>query len=613
MDTLKEWALWYAEHGFAVIQLPQGSKIPFKGSSGSSDATRDRKTIEAWWTRHPSGNIGLVMGGKSGGVFAVDVDEKPSKGKHGLASLKDWEKEHGELPDTVCSLSGSGEGGFHLLYRANPGERIRSHNDALRHVDIRGEGTYILAPPSVHPDTGKKYEWKSSPVDSAIAHASKNVYDLTHEQWREGGEEMPFEDMGAPYELPKSIREGSRTENMFRLLAALQSKGLSDDAIKAALREENQVRCHPPLTDAELASQVFPALGRYAKGDYTAAGGQDAPKAPASLEVIPLETLEPEKVKWLWWPYIPKGKLTVLLADPGVGKTTLCLKLAAILSRGDAFFGEEGVGGRKPGTVIYQSAEDGLADTIVGRLRSMGADMRNIFVISEEKAALDFMDGRIEEAMQKYRPGLFVFDPLQAYLGAGLDMHRANEVRPVLAHLGFLAEKYGCSIILIAHMSKMSQNEALYRVLGSIDIVAVARSLLILVRNREAEDSFYMAHDKSSLARKGKSLLFRIDYGNGGIVCTGSTDESADELMAKTKPKARPALGEAVEFLKEQLKDGPADIKDIFSAAEDRGIKRSTLYDARLEMKIVSESKGFGTGKKTTWDLPVITDEGFLD
>lgn len=295
-----------------------------------------------------------------------------------------------------------------------------------------------------------------------------------------------------------------------------------------------------------------------------------------------------------------------MLADPGVGKTTLCLKSAAIVSTGGLFYREEEnpFKPKKPGFVIYQTAEDGLADTIVPRLQRMGANLNNICVINEKEQALTFTDGRIEQALKDKHPKLMIFDPIQAYLGAELDMHRANEVRPVLTELSRLAEEYKCAMVLVAHMSKMSSNSALYRALGSIDIVALARSELILVNKpNDPERHKILAHEKSSLAAHGSSIEFHIDYDVGGIVFDGYSDLKADDILGQRKETKRSsvALDEAKEFLEEMLSEGYADFQDIMKEAESRGIKRTVIYEAKKGLQLCHSTTGFGENKKSIW------------
>ena len=190
----------------------------------------------------------------------------------------------------------------------------------------------------------------------------------------------------------------------------------------------------------------------------------------AELKMIRMSEVESQEVKWLWYPFIPYGKLTIIQGDPGDGKTTLVLNIAAKLSKGECFDSDMDV--QEPVNVIYQTAEDGLADTVKPRLELAGADCEKILVIDE----------RLEEALAKTRAKVLILDPIQAYLGGGMDMNRANEARDMTKKLGALAEKYQCAILLIGHMNKASGNKAAYRGMGSIDFFAVARSVLLVGR-----------------------------------------------------------------------------------------------------------------------------------
>ena len=164
------------------------------------------------------------------------------------------------------------------------------------------------------------------------------------------------------------------------------------------------------------------------------------------LRIINMEDVEATEVKWLWYPYIPYGKITIIQGDPGEGKTTLVLNLAAKLTRGEKL--PESVKAAEPINVLYQSAEDGLADTIKPRLIAANADVSRVLVIDETDIELSMTDHHLEAAIQQTGAKLVILDPLQAYLGAKVDMHRANEVRPVFKHLAAVAEKYECAIVL---------------------------------------------------------------------------------------------------------------------------------------------------------------------
>ena len=181
-------------------------------------------------------------------------------------------------------------------------------------------------------------------------------------------------------------------------------------------------------------------------------------------------------VRWLWYPFIAVGKITLLQGDPGDGKSTMMMNLIAELSKGGKLPDGKAVGLSQ--RVIYQCSEDGVSDTIKPRLEKCGADCGNVAFINEETySGLTLDDERIRQAIIEFRPRLVVIDPIQAYLGGGMDMNRANEARDMTKKLATLAEKYQCAIVLVGHMNKAAGNKAAYRGMGSIDFFAVARSV----------------------------------------------------------------------------------------------------------------------------------------
>ena len=175
------------------------------------------------------------------------------------------------------------------------------------------------------------------------------------------------------------------------------------------------------------------------------------------LKIISLSEIKTEEVKWLWYPYIPFGKVTIVQGDPGEGTTTFVLSVIAALTHGETL--PECETGLPPMNVIYQTAEDGLADTIKPRLEAVGADCSRVQTIDDSQSMLTLTDQRLEEAIHSTDAGLLVLDPLQAYLGSGVDMHRANEIRPIMKKLSAVAERTGCAVVLIGHMNKASGEE----------------------------------------------------------------------------------------------------------------------------------------------------------
>lgn len=331
-----------------------------------------------------------------------------------------------------------------------------------------------------------------------------------------------------------------------------------------------------------------------------------------------LSNVETCKPVWLWYPYIPRGKITLITADPGIGKTFLALYLAAQVSTGRPFYGE--TTGRAPAVAVYQTAEDGISDTIKPRLECMQPNFANIFVYNESKKGLSLTDDSIiEQIIKDLNPLLMIFDPLQAYLGAQIDMNRANQVRPVLGRIGALAEKYNCAIIFIMHHSKASQNAALYRALGSMDIPAVARSMLILAKDPDPEKprGVILCHEKSSLGEHGKSIQFEIAPQLGGVVFGGYSDLKADDILnapkaTRNKPsKKRDALIDDIL----DLFDGKdyiriPKIKDLCEKLE---CSQNTLYRARDQLGIQSIFKGYGEDKVTYWLKPDVNRDSFSE
>ena len=310
--------------------------------------------------------------------------------------------------------------------------------------------------------------------------------------------------------------------------------------------------------------------------------------------LINMADVEETQVQWLWYPYIPYGKLTIIQGDPGEGKTTAILQIAALLSKGEELPFDDTK--RTPVNVIYQTAEDGLGDTVKPRLVAAGADCSKIMVIDESIEGLSMTDERIEKALVDTKAKLVILDPIQAYLGADVDMHRANEIRPVMKRLGDLAEKYQCAIVLIGHMNKASGSKSTYRGLGSIDFQATARSVLIVGRVKDDPTLRVIAHDKSSLAPEGHSIAFRLDRDNG-FAWEGSCDISVEELLSGDTKGSK--TREAKIFLTEYLADGQKSSSEIEEAAKEKGIKKKTLWNAKQELNIDAVK----VGNKWYWIL----------
>lgn len=311
-----------------------------------------------------------------------------------------------------------------------------------------------------------------------------------------------------------------------------------------------------------------------------------------AVPMIRMSEVQQTEVDWLWYPYIPFGKLTIIQGNPGEGKTFFAMQLAAACTNRKSLPQMEPF---EPFNMIFQTAEDGLGDTVKPRLLSAEANLERVLVIDDADNPLTLADERIENAIRENNARLVIIDPLQAFLGANVDMNRANEVRPIFRRLAEVAQSTSCAIVMIGHLNKASGSQSTYRGLGSIDITAVVRSLLFIGKVRSDPTTRVIVHEKSSLAPPGQSLAFSLGD-EKGFRWIGAYDISAEDLLAggegsKTELKQEQAVKLIEEFLSEGRK---VSIAEINKEATERGISERTVRLARNSMgdKIASERQG---------------------
>lgn len=311
-----------------------------------------------------------------------------------------------------------------------------------------------------------------------------------------------------------------------------------------------------------------------------------------AVPMIRMSEVQQTEVDWLWYPYIPFGKLTIIQGNPGEGKTFFAMQLAAACTNRKFLPQMEPF---EPFNMIFQTAEDGLGDTVKPRLLSAEANLERVLVIDDTENPLTLADERIENAIKENNARLVIIDPLQAFLGANVDMNRANEVRPIFRRLAEVAQATNCAIVMIGHLNKASGSQSTYRGLGSIDITAVVRSLLFIGKVRTDPTTRVIVHEKSSLAPPGQSLAFSLGD-EKGFRWIGAYDISAEDLLAggegsKTELKQEQAVKLIEEFLSEGRK---VSIAEINKEATERGISERTVRLARNSMgdKIASERQG---------------------
>lgn len=309
---------------------------------------------------------------------------------------------------------------------------------------------------------------------------------------------------------------------------------------------------------------------------------RDAREKP--VPVMKMSEVEETVVQWLWYPFIPFGKVTLIQGNPGKGKTWLAMAIAAYCTNGKELPNALPI---EPFNVLYQTAEDGIADTIKPRLAKCGADMTRVRFINEDEKQLSMTDDRIEKAIRQNSVRLMIMDPIQAYLGANVDMNRANEIRPLFRHLSTIAERTGCAIVLIGHLNKSSGSQSDYRSLGSIDIAAAVRSILFVekVEKEKEQDIRVVYQQKDSLAKKENPVAFSL--GEEGLKWLGEYDISIEDLlMGKAGTKKETKLEKAQKLILELLtKRKVMCLEELEAELLAYGISSRTGRDARKQLE----------------------------
>lgn len=326
--------------------------------------------------------------------------------------------------------------------------------------------------------------------------------------------------------------------------------------------------------------------------------------AESSVNVVSMDDVQEETITWLYKPYVPRGKITLCAAYPGTGKTYLLCYMAACVSTGRQFFDIIPFE-NEPEKVLYLTSEDGLGDTIKQRLRVCNAEMKNIFSVIDPNAEITFDSPAIEKMIKQVKPALMIFDPFQSYIGEDVELNAANKTRAKLNNLVDLAEKYNVAIVLICHFNKNQKGDAITRIIGSTDIVGVSRSYLALGKVPDEKETKYMSHEKSSLDRKGSTILFEINPDEGGIKYLGHSNLSMDDYTReanRNKRRSAPALETAKEFIKEQMPEGKRPAQEIKNLAAACKISERTLDRARKDLGIIVKKEGYPG--QWVWQLP---------
>ena len=613
MNELKEAALHYAEMGLAVFPLEERGKRPIT-QNGFKDASVDPATVKKWWTVNPKANIGIAMGQMSGGIVAIDMDVDEEKGKDGYHTFVKWcEDNFLILPDSWLSITG--RGGYHLIYKSL--FPVPSKIGWLPDVDIRADGGYIVAPPSIHPN-GTRYVWEQDPDEYEIV----TTDDIDVEFVFNSVIASDKIDRSEPLKVPDVIPEGHRDEFMFKLACKYQAMGMSDSAMLAALLEENKTRCQPPLTEREIKKKVKQAQ-KYQKGEIVDVNDDsqvvdtrrtynktrraiNEVVTENDLNMPTLDGFEEREKEWLITGYIPKGAVTLLCSDGGIGKTTIwCDTLAAFTTGRSTIFDKALDIPFQTGrirSVMYFSKEDPTEEILKRKLREAGADQSKIRCFSLDDKRLEkiwYGSLLLEKLVEKYRPDIVVFDTLQAFLPEGVDMAKRKDMRDALDPLNALGAQYGTAFLMIMHTNK-SNSSGRQRMADSSDIWDLGRSALMAGRTKD-EGICYLSHEKSNYGRLQKTILFSVT--DNGIEFRGTSRRKDRDYMADSisSPLPSPRIEEAKDFILENI-DVCMEVGELEKLAKSAGISIETLKNARAELKkekrIKVTSHGFGKDKK---------------
>ena len=449
----------------------------------------------------------------------------------------------------------------------------------------------------------------------AVAHVNWNTLN--------GSKASPGDDAKPPREgagpVSERIPTGSRNTVLTSVAGSMRRRGLGEEAIFAALRIFNQERCTPPLDEAEIR-KIAKSIAGYQPDDDALQvtvrfGGQPDQRPINTGEVgILLSDVESEQVDWLWPGRIPKGKLTVLDSDPGLGKSAATVDLAARVSAGLDL--PDNTPCEAAGVVIC-SAEDGLADTIRPRLDAAGGDPSRVLSLAtvtdeeglERPISIPEDLPIIENAIGRVGAVLVIIDPLMAFFGADIDSYKDQNVRRALAALASLGERTGAAIMIVRHLNKSGGKTPIYRGGGSIGIIGAARSGMMVGEDPDDENRRVLALVKSNLAAPAPSLSFALEEAEIGAVRVrwlGETDVAATDLLSVPRDEDSSALGEARNFLVDLLQDGPVPYAEVEAAAEQAGINMRTVKRAKKDLGVESHRQGEGGrqgGGRWVWSL----------
>ena len=549
-------ALRYLACGWSVIPIRPADKRPLIGWARYQQERPNEELVRHWFEQWPDAGIGIVTGIISG-LFVLDAD-----GETGAETLRELEVKHGPL-ETVEALTPGG--GRHLYFR-HPGGTIPNAVRFASGLDARADGGYVVAPPSVHPNSGVyAFDLAHHPDDTPLADAPAWLLNLVT-----GAAPVTVAPAEDDWQLAalRGVAQGARNDTAARLAGHFLNAGLPAGEVAEILIGWNS-RNRPPL----LAREVRLIVESIAKAEAKA--------VQVEAELVSWEAMltDPNQVPWLLDGLLPDGGLAVMAGEGGDGKGWFALMAAAAITSGEAFLGEFHAAGA--GGVIYVDAERGR--------RYMASRVKDITLATGRKPAVMFLfrppklDSQwLAALVEKHRPALLIVDSLSRLLPPGTKDTDNSAMSEVLGALRDIAERFGCCVLVIHHFKKRAEfadNRPVARVRGASSIVNVAD---VVIGTAKTKDGLLKIEVVKSYWGD-PAAPFLCDWQgdpNGGtsLVYAGLAD-----------PESVTKVDLGMEVILDALASEPRDRKEIATVCKERGIGERSAFLALKELR--------GTGK----------------
>lgn len=578
--------------GFKVFPLRENDKRPLFKGSAQTQGTTDLNQVRDIWTQYPNANIGIATGD---GLTVIDVDTITAHGVDGENSMLEYQADNGFINETLEVTTPTG--GKHYYYLTD--NEYSNKASILPGVDVRGLGGYVVGPGSTI--NGTLYEAKQL---TEPQRANSEVLQLLGACKKREISTDPFEALEKGYS-DTLIPQGSRTDYLIKQCAQLCDGTKTLETMKKMIQVINEDNLEIPLTDKELETEVFPSLERFKKHE-TKKVDPETSIDPNKINLVSVSDIKKERVEWFIPGYIPKGTITIIGGDGGLGKTSLWCNIASAISNGTPCVLQENNDFLYPqGEVIYFSGEDDTARVLRDRLEQNGANLDNIKTLPMDDDAftsLSIGGALIEGIIEARRPMLVIFDPIQQFI-KNADMSKRNDMRQIMTNLSKLGKKYGTTFILVMHTNKRDKIGSFRDKLSdSADLWDISRSVLALGRNQNNEN--FITHEKSNYGIRQNAILYHIE--NGKIIrdsieterktyvefMGGKSKADKTDMRLQCKNVYLDLLSSEKQSIKKDLEDRLSAMG--YSRNMIRQVYNDLIHEERIEATKTSGGKGQG-------------------